>query len=107
MRMRIDDRRLREVMVVSLLALLLASATPVNGQSVSGFDRFQLSNACRPMGLRGSFGGSGHEDTFDFNGLTESVLPDVKSRLSPTNMASKVTVSNSNQSGSLQGRGQR
>ena len=81
MRMRNGDRRLRGVAAAGLVALLLASAAAVNGQSVSDFDRFQLYNACRPMGLRGGFGGSGHKDSFNFEMTTAPILPAVKSRL--------------------------
>ena len=75
MGMRNGDRGLRGVAV----ALLLASATTVSGQSVSDFDRFQLYNACRPMALMGSFGGSGHKGSFKFT--MDPIMPVVESRL--------------------------
>ena len=81
MRMRNGDRRLRGVAAAGRVALLLASAAAVNGQSVSNFDRFQLYNACRPMGLRGGFSGSGHEDSFNFEMTTAPILPAVENRL--------------------------
>ena len=51
---------MRNPTLSGLATLLLVSATAVNGQglSVSDLDRFQLYNACRPMGLRGHGGGS-------------------------------------------------
>lgn len=60
MRMRNGRCRLRGVTTAGLVALLLVSATAVNGQglSVSDYERFQFYNACRPMGLRSHGGGS-------------------------------------------------
>ncbi len=79
MRMRKGDRGLREVAAAGLVALLLASETAVNGQSASDFERFQLYNACRPMGLRGHLGQSGHEDGIKIT--LDHITPVVKSRL--------------------------
>ncbi len=60
MRMRNGGCGHRGVREAGLVALLLVSATAVNGQwlSVSDFERFQFYNACRPMGLRSHSGGS-------------------------------------------------
>ncbi len=57
MRMRNGNRGFRGV-AAGLVALLLVSATDVSGQSASDLERFQLYNACRPMGLGGGGGGS-------------------------------------------------
>lgn len=60
MRMTNGGCRLRGVTEVGLVALLLVSATAVNGQwlSVSDYERFQFYNACRPMGVRSQGSGS-------------------------------------------------
>ena len=59
MRMR-NGGGLRRISEAGLVALLLVSATVVNGQGLShsDFERFQFYFACRPMGLRSHDGGS-------------------------------------------------